>query len=59
MVKTLKTQRSDRPCGGKASVSPADSEAAMMIRNGPIRKISSRPSTSGERMREVIACSSQ
>ena len=36
--KTLATQCSEKPCGGKASVSPADSEAATITTNGPTRK---------------------
>ncbi|MCY1250604.1 hypothetical protein D9M72_642590 [compost metagenome] len=58
-VKTLATHFSEKPCGGKASVSPADSDAATMMKNGPIRKATTRKRTRGEKMRGVIACSSQ
>ena len=51
---TFSTQRSDRPCGGKASVSPAESEAATITANGPIRNSRTSARASVEAGRDRI-----
>ena len=58
-VKTLRIHLSENPCGGNASVSPAEKEAATMIRNGPIRKASTRIRAMGPAAVRIICSPAQ